>query len=73
MNFLLIFYFIFLVAFVAFNIYAIIRVWSLKLTNDNTQLILVTYMIIISSLILISLIIISGLDWSLTFKIPLLR
>ena len=64
MIFLLIFYFVFLLLYIIFNIYSILKVRTLRLRNDQTQPFLVVYIVIISFIIFISLIVIAGLDWS---------
>jgi len=63
MIYFLFFYFIFLIAYIAFNIYAAFKIWSMRLNHDATQLVLTSYLIIIGTIIVISLIIISGLNW----------
>lgn len=68
---LLVLYFIFLVVYIGFNVYAILKVWSMRLENDHTQTMLVIYMTIISVIILISLIMITGLSWSTKFNFSL--
>ena len=68
---LLIFYLIFLLAYVAFNIYAILKVYSMRANADNTSVVLGFYIFIISAIILISSIWISGLDWSTNFGLHL--
>ena len=65
MSVVLVIYFIFLFLYVAFNIYAILRILSMRIKGDKTKEVAVIYMAIISFLILISLIMISGLDWSI--------
>lgn len=65
---LLAIYLIFLVAYIIFNIYAILKVSSMRSTGDSTGSILLIYIFIISLLILVSLIIMAGLDWHAKFN-----
>lgn len=64
MAYLLMIYFIFLGVYIIFNVYAILKVLSLRISGDQTKEMLIIYMAVVSFLILISLIIISGLSWT---------
>lgn len=64
MNYLVIFYFIFLVVYIIFNIYAILRVKSIRIEGDHTATAIAVYITVIGAIILISLLFMSGLDWS---------
>jgi len=59
----LILYFIFLFAYIIFNVYSILRVWSLKLPNDRTSLSILIYLIVMAVLIVTSIILVSSLNW----------
>ena len=59
----LILYFIFLFAYIIFNVYSILRVWSLRLKGDKTQLVILTYLVIMAGLIVVSILLISSLKW----------
>lgn len=64
---LLILYFLFLIIYLAFNIYGILRIWAMRIKGDRTELMIIIYLFIISTIILISLLLILGLDWSTDF------
>lgn len=68
MNYLAIFYFVFMVVYIIFNIYAVLRVRSIRIEGDHTPTAIAVYITIIGALILISLLLMSGLDWSNNFK-----
>lgn len=65
---LLLIYFIFLLAYLIFNVYAIIRIWALRMPNDMTSTGVIVYTIVIGMLITISLLIITFLTWNGNFK-----
>lgn len=69
MNYLAIFYFIFLAIYIIFNIYAILRVKSIRIEGDQTSVAIAVYITIISAIILISLLLMSGLNWSNSFNL----
>jgi len=64
---LLIIYFLFLLAYVIFNAYAVIRVWSLKLPHDMTPLTVLIYLIVMAVIVTFSLVFISNLNWQSSF------
>jgi len=65
---LLILYFIFLVAYLIFNIYAMFRVWSIRNRGDGSRAAILIYMAIVGMIIFISLIMLTGLNWPNNFK-----
>ncbi len=71
MSILLIIYFIFLFCYIIFNVYAILRVRSMRLEGDKTNTFLAIYSIVLVIIILISLITILGLNWSTNLNLPI--
>jgi len=69
MNYLAIFYFIFLVVYIIFNVYAILRVKSIRIEGDRTSVAISVYVSTIVVVILVSLLLMSGLDWSNNFNL----
>jgi len=67
MAILLVLYFIFLLVYIAFNVYGIFRIWSLRIKGDQTIRIIILYLFVISVIILVSLIAIGTLNWSSNF------
>lgn len=65
---LLILYFIFLVAYLAFNVYALFRVWSIRTRGDGSRAAILIYMVVVGMIIFVSLIMLTGLSWPNNFK-----
>jgi len=65
---LLLFYFIFLLVYIIFNVYAIIRIWALRMPGDMTAGALLAYTVVIVSLITLTLLIITFLKWNGGFQ-----
>lgn len=59
----LILWFIFIFAYMIFNIYGVMRVLAMRLKGDVTPLAVLVYLIAIFVVIAISIMLISHLDW----------
>jgi len=64
---LLIAFLLFLFVYIIFNVYAIIRVWAMRLPGDRTHIVLIFYMVVLTFVISLSLFIISTLNWKSNF------
>jgi|GEM_PF-825173 len=68
MAILLVLYFVFLIIYIAFNVYGIFRIWSMRINGDQTIRIIILYLFSIGIIIFISLIAIGTLNWSSNFS-----
>lgn len=64
MTYLLIFYLLFLFVYIAFNVYGIFRISSLRIAGDVTGIVLFLYSGILVFIILISLLLLNKQEWN---------
>jgi hypothetical protein len=65
----LIVWFIFLFAYIAFNIYGVIRVNQMRIKGDVTHAAILVYLLIMFIIIAVTLLFVSHLDWGIVPKI----
>ena len=65
----LVIWFIFLFAYIVFNIYGIYRVMAMRIKGDAVPLAILIYFIAIFLIIAISIILISSLNWNSSIKL----
>lgn len=68
MYLLLIIWFLFIFAYMIFNIYGISRVMAMRIKGDKVSLAVLVYLVLIFLIIAVSIIIISNLDWGKNIK-----
>lgn len=68
MYLLLIIWFLFIFAYMIFNIYGISRVMAMRIKDDKVGLAVLVYFVLMFLIIAISIIIISNLDWGKNIK-----